>query len=83
MQDRNTGGELSTKENTTMIAGTILHYNQERGYGFILENGTKTHYFFHLSSCDFLPTVGLQVLFDPTQGRKGIIATSVTQAVGK
>jgi cold shock protein len=66
-----------------IITGTILHYNQERGFGFILENGTKRQHFFHVSHCDFLPAVGLQVNFQIGQGKKGVAAVNVTQAVAQ
>ena len=62
------------------MTGTILQYNESRGFGFILENGTKRQHFFHVSSCDFLPVVGQQVQFEVGQGRKGVAAVNVRLA---
>lgn len=65
------------------MTGTILHYNQERAFGFILEDGTKRQHFFHVTNCDFLPATGLAVHFELGMGKKGIAAVNVTQVVSQ
>ncbi len=65
------------------MSGIILHYNQDRAYGFILDDETKRQYFFHVSDCNFLPATAQRVNFEIGQGRKGVAAVNVTQAVTK
>lgn len=64
-----------------MKKGTIKFYNEEKGFGFITENGESSDVFFHVSgliSQDI--EKGDEVTFKTEQGKKGIVAVDVTLA---
>ncbi len=70
------GSGRKPEETTTMVA-TIIHFDKPRGYGFLFEPATGNQFFFHITSCNFIPEVGQQVQFEVGQGRKGIAAVNV------
>ena len=50
-----------------IMVGTIVHFNESRGYGFIATR--EAQYFFHLSQFKGLPVKGAQVSFEPAPPR--------------
>jgi cold shock protein len=59
------------------MVATILHFDRGKGYGFLFETSGGNQYFFHVTSCNFIPEVGQQVQFEVGQGRKGVAAVNV------
>ncbi|MFA6119015.1 MAG: cold shock domain-containing protein [Parachlamydiales bacterium] len=61
--------------------GTVKWYDKDKGYGFILEDGTeKNEIFFHRSNLvdvDQVIDKGQRVEFDVKKGKKGLEATQV------
>jgi len=62
-------------------AGTVKWFNAERGYGFITRNGGGEDVFVHISALERSGLTGLnegdRVLFDISEGRKGLEAARV------
>jgi cold shock CspA family protein len=59
--------------------GTVVTYNEDRGFGFIRELDSKmlSHIFFHVSGCLCVPQKGLTVQFEIGPGKKGPQAINV------
>lgn len=59
--------------------GTVLWFNDEKGYGFIRMDGINEDAFVHARELGIGVTLrkGQQVTFDACQGRKGWRATGV------
>lgn len=57
------------------MEGQVIHYNDEKGYGFISVEGQHGNVFFHISECDEMDTanvpVGICVAFDMGTSRDG------------
>jgi cold shock CspA family protein len=55
-----------------MLHGTVIHYNQEGGYGFIrADNRNEPDYFFHITELDgTLVNQGHRVVFETAQDTK-------------
>jgi len=64
---------MQPADHSPTCTGTVKALNLEKGYGFILEDGSDREYFFHRSSTDDFDTLthGLAVRFVPTAGTKG------------
>ncbi len=62
-----------------MKKGIVKFFNDNRGYGFIIEAETKKEFFFHLSGIangDKLHQND-KVSFDTKDGKKGILAVNI------
>ncbi len=60
-----------------MKNGTVKFFNESKGFGFIVEDGSKTEYFVHATGLVDQIDQGDQVAFDLTEGRKGMNAINV------
>lgn len=63
-----------------MNNGTVKFFNESKGFGFIIEDGSKTEYFVHASGLIDPVKEGDQVTFELEQGRKGLNAVQVKTA---
>jgi CspA family cold shock protein len=57
--------------------GTVKFFNESKGFGFIVEDDSKTEYFVHVSGLIDEIREGDAVEFDLKEGRKGLNAISV------
>ena len=61
-----------------MLKGTVKFFNDEKGFGFIIDDESKKEYFVHISG---LVSENLKegdfVEFELKEGRKGLNAVSV------
>ena len=60
-----------------MNKGTVKFFNESKGFGFVIEDGTKTEYFLHVSGLIDEVREGDAVEFDLKEGRKGLNAVDV------
>lgn len=60
-----------------MKKGTVKFFNETKGFGFIMEDSSKTDYFVHSSGLLDDIREGDQVEFDLAQGKKGLNAVEV------
>ncbi len=60
-----------------MSQGTVKFFNDEKGFGFITEEGSNKEYFVHISGLIDEVTKGDQVEFELKEGRKGMNAVDV------
>lgn len=60
-----------------MKNGTIKFFNESKGFGFVIEDGTKDEYFLHVSGLIDEVREGDAVEFDLKEGRKGLNAVDV------
>ena len=60
-----------------MNTGQVKFFNESKGFGFIVEDGTKKEYFVHVSGLVDEINEGDQVTFDLKEGRKGLNACDV------
>lgn len=61
-----------------MKQGTVKFFDEERGYGFIKEDGTGKEYFVHISGVkEETLNQGEEVSFDLVEGKKGLNAVNV------
>ncbi len=60
-----------------MKNGTVKFFNESKGFGFIVEDDSKTEYFVHVSGLIDEIREGDAVEFDLKEGRKGLNAISV------
>ncbi len=60
-----------------MKNGTVKFFNESKGFGFVIEDGTKTEYFLHVSGLIDEVREGDAVEFDLKEGRKGLNAVDV------
>lgn len=58
------------------LSGKIKFFS-EKGFGFIITDGTKEEVFFHVSGLIDEVNENDNVSFELTQGKKGLVATSV------
>ncbi len=61
-----------------MKKGTVKFFNESKGFGFIVEDGSKAEYFVHISGLVDEVREGDEVQFDLKEGKKGLNAVSVT-----
>ncbi|MCW5909066.1 MAG: cold shock domain-containing protein [Chitinophagales bacterium] len=63
-----------------MQTGTVKFFNNQKGFGFIKEEGTGTEYFVHVSGLVSQVKDGDQVTFELKEGKKGMNAVNVKLA---
>jgi CspA family cold shock protein len=60
-----------------MKKGTVKFFNESKGFGFIIEDGSKTDYFVHVSGLVDEIREGDAVEFELKEGKKGLNAVNV------
>lgn len=60
-----------------MKKGTVKFFNESKGFGFIIEDGSKTDYFVHVSGLIDEIREGDVVEFELKEGKKGLNAVNV------
>ena len=60
-----------------MNKGTIKFFNDSKGFGFVIEEGTNKEYFIHVSGLIDEIREGDNVEFDLQEGKKGMNAVNV------
>ncbi|MDT0553883.1 MAG: cold-shock protein [Bacteroidetes bacterium MedPE-SWsnd-G1] len=60
-----------------MKNGTVKFFNESKGFGFIIEDGSKDEYFVHISGLVDRVAEGDAVEFELKEGRKGLNAVNV------
>ncbi|MCF8461312.1 MAG: cold shock domain-containing protein [Flavobacteriales bacterium] len=60
-----------------MKKGTVKFFNDSKGFGFIIDQETKTEYFVHVSGLIDEIREDDNVEFELKEGRKGLNAVSV------
>jgi CspA family cold shock protein len=55
-----------------MSKGTVKFFNESKGFGFIVEEGTNTEYFVHVSGLIDDIREGNEVEFELTEGRNAV-----------
>tara|TARA_A100001234_G_scaffold201566_1_gene194362 strand:+ start:256 stop:447 length:192 start_codon:yes stop_codon:yes gene_type:complete len=60
-----------------MNKGTVKFFNQSKGFGFIIDDESKTEYFVHVSGLIDEINENDAVEFELQEGRKGLNAVNV------
>ena len=60
-----------------MNKGTVKFFNESKGFGFIVEDESKTEYFVHVTGLIDEINEGDAVEFELQEGRKGLNAVNV------
>ncbi len=60
-----------------MKNGTVKFFNDSKGYGFIIEEGSNNEYFVHVSGLVNEIKEGDAVEFELKEGKKGLNAVNV------
>jgi len=60
-----------------MQNGTVKFFNESKGFGFIIEDDSKTEYFVHVSGLVDKINEGDAVEFELKEGKKGLNAVNV------
>ncbi|MEM6720187.1 MAG: cold shock domain-containing protein [Bacteroidota bacterium] len=60
-----------------MSRGTVKFFNDTKGFGFIVEEGSKKEHFVHISGLIDEVRQGDEVEFELKEGRKGLNAVNV------
>ncbi len=60
-----------------MNKGTVKFFNESKGFGFIVEEGTNKEHFVHVSGLVDEVRENDEVEFDLEEGRKGLNAVNV------
>ncbi len=63
-----------------MYKGTVKFYNETKGYGFIVEEGTNQEVFVHVTGLIDKVRNGDTVTFETKKGKKGMTAVEVKLA---
>ena len=63
-----------------MNKGTVKFFNESKGFGFIIDDESKTEYFVHVSGLIDQINEGDAVEFELQEGRKGLNAVNVKTA---
>ncbi len=63
-----------------MKTGTVKFFNDDKGFGFIVDDETGNDIFVHVSGCVDAITKDDKVTYDTEEGRKGINAVNVRKA---
>jgi CspA family cold shock protein len=63
-----------------MKTGTVKFFNESKGFGFIISDGTEEQIFVHVSGLKDDVKEGDKVIFDTQEGKKGINAVNVKLA---
>ncbi|MEZ7838923.1 MAG: cold shock domain-containing protein [Flavobacteriales bacterium] len=60
-----------------MNKGTVKFYNESKGFGFIVDDESKTEYFVHVTGLIDEINEGDAVEFELQEGKKGLNAVNV------
>ncbi|MCX7550019.1 cold-shock protein [Xanthomarina sp. F2636L] len=60
-----------------MSKGTVKFFNDAKGFGFIIEEGSNKEHFVHISGLIDEIREGDEVEFELTEGKKGLNAINV------
>lgn len=60
-----------------MKTGTVKFFNETKGFGFIIEEGTNAEHFVHVSGLIDKVKEGDNVEFELKEGKKGLNAVNV------
>lgn len=60
-----------------MKTGKVKFFNESKGFGFIIEEGTNKEHFVHISGTIDEIREGDEVEFDLQEGKKGLNAVNV------
>lgn len=60
-----------------MNTGTVKFFNEDKGFGFIIEDETQNEIFVHVSGLEEDIEKNDKVSFETTEGKKGLNAISV------
>ncbi|MCH4553739.1 MULTISPECIES: cold-shock protein [Aestuariibaculum] len=60
-----------------MSTGTVKFFNDSKGFGFIIEEGSKKEHFVHISGLIDEIRQGDEVQFELKEGKKGLNAVNV------
>ncbi len=60
-----------------MNTGTVKFYNEDKGFGFIVEDETQNEIFVHASGLEEDIEKNDKVSFETTEGKKGLNAVNV------
>ena len=63
-----------------MKTGTVKFFNESKGFGFIIEEGSGEEYFVHISGLIDKIRENDNVTFDIKEGKKGMNAVDVKMA---
>ncbi|MBE0651317.1 MAG: cold shock domain-containing protein [Bacteroidales bacterium] len=63
--------------NNRIRTGMLKNYDEAKGYGFIIDSGTKESIFVHANDCDGTLRTGCKVEFETEKGLKGLKAVKV------
>lgn len=63
-----------------MNKGTVKFFNEEKGFGFIKEDGSGKEYFVHVTGLVDKVAENDEVTYDLAEGRKGTMAVNVKLA---
>ena len=63
-----------------MNKGTVKFFNESKGFGFIIDDESKTEYFVHVTGLINEINEGDAVEFELQEGRKGLNAVNVKTA---
>jgi CspA family cold shock protein len=63
-----------------MAKGTVKFFNDEKGFGFISEEGSDNEHFVHVSGLVDEVAQGDEVTFELQEGKKGMNAVDVKLA---
>ena len=63
-----------------MNKGTVKFFNDEKGFGFIKEDGSGKEYFVHVTGLIDKVAENDEVTFDLAEGKKGTMAVNVKLA---
>ena len=63
-----------------MNKGTVKFFNESKGFGFIIDDESKTEYFVHVTGLIDEINEGDAVEFELQEGRKGLNAVDVKKA---
>jgi|TARA_B100000900_G_C20151497_1_gene542095 CspA family cold shock protein len=63
-----------------MNKGTVKFFNESKGFGFIIDDESKTEYFVHVTGLIDEINEGDAVEFELQEGRKGLNAVNVKTA---
>ena len=61
-------------------SGTVIFYNESKGYGFIRDNNSRESFFFHRNDLSGNVQEGTKVTFQTMKGPKGMNAVQVKTA---
>ncbi len=63
-----------------MSTGTVKFFNEDKGFGFIVDDETQNEIFVHVSGLEDDIEKNDKVTFETTEGKKGLNAVSVRRA---